>query len=81
MRRPAIRAPDDGRTDWFAGGADRATRVLAGIRFKAASPRQGRAYLGCNSDNRSVWRSRLRFATVRNSIRIAGSASVQSISM
>ena len=22
VRRPAIRAPDDGRTDWFAGGAD-----------------------------------------------------------
>jgi len=30
VRRPAIRAPDDGRTDWFAGGAERATRVLAG---------------------------------------------------
>ncbi len=32
MRRPAIRAPADGRTDWFTGGAHRATRVLAGIR-------------------------------------------------
>ncbi len=29
VRGPAIRAPDDGRTDWFTGGADRATRVLA----------------------------------------------------
>jgi len=32
VRRAAIRAPDDGRTDWFACGACRATRVLAGIR-------------------------------------------------
>ncbi len=24
----AILVPDDGRTDWFTGGADRATRVL-----------------------------------------------------
>jgi len=31
VRRPAIRAPADGRTDWFAGGAGRATWVLAGI--------------------------------------------------
>ena len=29
VRGAAIRAPDDGRTDWFTGGADRATRVLA----------------------------------------------------
>ena len=30
-RRPrAIRAPDDGRTEWFAGGAGRATRVPRG---------------------------------------------------
>ena len=36
MRRPAIRAPADGRTDWFTGGADRASRVLAG-RCDAAS--------------------------------------------
>jgi len=28
VRRPAIRAPADGRTDWFAGGVDRSTRVL-----------------------------------------------------
>ena len=40
-----------------------------------------RVYFGCNSDNRSVWRSRPRFETVRNSILIAGSARVQSISM
>ncbi len=26
-RPRAIRAPDDGRTEWFTGGADRATRV------------------------------------------------------
>jgi len=25
VRRPAIGAPDEGRTDWFTGGADRAT--------------------------------------------------------
>ena len=27
VRRPAIPAPEDGRADWFVGGADRATRV------------------------------------------------------
>ena len=31
VRRRAIHAPDDGRMDWFAGGADRATRVPAGF--------------------------------------------------
>ncbi len=41
VRGPAIRAPDDGRTDWFAGGADRATRVLVRIR---ATPRSGELY-------------------------------------
>jgi len=39
VRRPAIRAPDDGRTDWFAGGADRATRVLAGFRRRRPESR------------------------------------------
>jgi len=33
--------PTDGRTDWFACGASRATRVLAGIRRKA--PVSGRS--------------------------------------
>ena len=31
----------DGRTDWFAGGADRATRVLAGIRIPDRGPTAG----------------------------------------
>ncbi len=41
VRRPAIRAPDDGRAEWFAGGADRATRVLAGIRRRRPDRRAG----------------------------------------
>jgi len=28
VRRPAIRAPADGRKDWFTGDAGRVTRVL-----------------------------------------------------
>ncbi len=40
VRGPAIRAPDDGRTDWFTGGADRATRVLA--RFRKTQPARQR---------------------------------------
>ncbi len=30
-RHRAIRAPDDGRTDWFAGGAERATRASSSV--------------------------------------------------
>ena len=41
VRGPAIRAPDDGHTDWFAGGADRATRVLVRIRRRRNPRRQG----------------------------------------
>ena len=42
VRGPAIRAPDDGRTDWFTCGADRATRVLARCRRRRPGKRAGR---------------------------------------
>ena len=41
-----VRAPDDGRTDWFTGGAGRATRVLTRIRRDAAK-RRARVADGC----------------------------------
>ena len=47
-RRPrAIRAPDDGRADWFPSGADRATRV-------PRSGADGFAALAARSPSRNV---------------------------